>query len=592
MSENSTNIPSTVTMNELRQIAQHWAEVDPDPQTKQATLELLSQEGEDVERLIQERFSERLSFGTAGLRGPVTFGPNAMNCALVRRVSLALGLHLKTQEHSSTTQRIVIGFDARHGSTQFAHESARALGGLGFEIHLATTEAPTPLLAHAVNDLKAIAGIMVTASHNPPQDNGFKVYWGNGAQIIPPHDQLISEGIEVVGDGTRYPRPTLDELRQSERLFDLCPTQGEHYEQALISTRLGTPQLAKDLKITYTAMHGVGTAWFERIMRAAGYQDLSFVEEQIKPDPDFPTVKFPNPEEPGALDLGLAHAQAQEADLLLAHDPDADRLAVVARDTQGHYRAFTGDQLGALIAHELFEVLSSQGETLGSKHLVATTIVSSSLLGVMAQANGVQHAETLTGFKWIANAALEHEAQGGQFLFGYEEAIGYSVGSLVRDKDGVSAALFVADMAARARAEDKTLWERLDEIYARYGVFVSAQVNRVRPGAAGKDEIKGWMQKLRQTHPSEIGGVQVIETTDFAQLPSPLTGDVLRYRLAGGGRVIVRPSGTEPKIKVYLEVCASLSPFTISSAQALEEARRQALTQLDTLIQAVDTLLC
>lgn len=596
MSENQANTASPLTSSErlssLRDSAQRWAASDPDPNTQRETLELLAREDREASHLLQERFGERLSFGTAGLRGPVSFGPNAMNCALVRRVSLALGLHLRAQHNGADTrQRVVIGFDARHGSTRFAEEAARALGGLGFEVHLATTVSPTPLLAHAVCDLKAVAGVMVTASHNPPQDNGFKVYWGNGAQIIPPHDKLISAQLDEVGDGSRYPRPSLDELRASGHIQDLSSAQGERYEQALLEARLGSPALARALKLTYTAMHGVGASWYERVMRAGGFEALSFVQAQREPDPDFPTVSFPNPEEPGALDLALACAEAEGAHLLLAHDPDADRLAVVARDKAGALRAFTGDQLGALIAHELFEVLPLKGEPLNAQQLVATTIVSSSLLGVMAEANGVQSQETLTGFKWIANAALAHEAEGGRFLFGYEEAIGYSVGALVRDKDGVSAALFVADMAARALAEGKTLWDRLDEVYQRYGVFVSSQVNRVRPGTAGKEEISGWMRSLREAPPQELAGLEVTERTDFAELPAPMTGDVLRYRLAGGGRVIVRPSGTEPKIKVYLEARATLTDEAEGGLSPLDEARARAHDQLHALTQAVETLL-
>lgn len=581
-------------LSALRAEARLWAESDPDQHTKALTLALVdSDEPADIARL-QERFRGRLSFGTAGLRGPVDLGPNAMSAALVRRVSLALGLHIKAQVNVPSDApdeplRVVIGYDARHGSQAFADEATRALAGLGFEVHLSPTLCPTPLLAHAVKHLGAVAGVMVTASHNPPQDNGFKVYWGNGAQIIPPHDTQISALIDEVGDGTQHPRPTFEELHKAQRLVTLSAAQGDAYERDLLATRFGTVETSADLKITYTAMHGVGCAWFERVMYAAGFEHISLVQEQVTPNPDFPTVAFPNPEEPGALDLALATAEAKGSDLILAHDPDADRLAVVARNAEGDLKPFTGDQLGALIAHELFEQRAARGLPLSTQQMVATTIVSSSLLGVMAERVGVRFVETLTGFKWIANAALEHElahqSDQGEFLFGYEEAIGYSVGSLVRDKDGVSAALFVADMAARAQAEGLTLWGRLEEIYRRYGVFVSAQVNRVCPGAEGATQIQQWMKTLREHPPTHIADLEVCRFTDLTRAPEPLTGNVLHYSLEGQARVIVRPSGTEPKIKVYLEACAS------PEGRSLDEAFASANATLERLKRAVEGLL-
>jgi len=546
--------------------ARAWADADPDPFTRAAAL-LLAEQGDEA--ALRERFGARLRFGTAGLRGPLGPGPNAMNRALVRRVSLGLGLHLRAQGHGEGA-RVAVGFDARFASPQLAEECARALGGLGFEVHLAPSYCPTPLLAFAVLRLGAVAGAMVTASHNPPQDNGFKVYWGDGAQVVPPHDDAISAAADALGDPRAYPRPELEELMAAGRVVPMSEEVGDAYERALLTRRLGAPALAAPLRVAYTAMHGVGAAWFRRLMPKAGFVDLVEVAEQVEPDPRFPTVAFPNPEEPGALDLARATAARAGAHILLAHDPDADRLAVVARDAAGAYRAFTGDQVGALVAHELFEVVGARPED-----LVATSIVSSSLVPSMARARGCACAETLTGFKWIAHAALAHQARageaGGRFLFGYEEAIGYSVGDLVRDKDGVSAALCVADMAARALAEGKTLWDRLDEVYARYGLYLSGQVSRARPGAAGQAEIAGWMRALRAAPPTSLAGRAVEEITDFARLPAPLTGDVVRLRLAGGARVLVRPSGTEPKIKLYVEVRAEVGAGGVPAAA--EEAR-------------------
>ena len=572
------------TLPELISAARAWAERDPDPFTRAAAL-LLAEQGD--EGALRERFGARLTFGTAGLRGPLGPGPNAMNRALVRRVSLGLGLHLRAQGYGEGA-RVAVGFDARFASPQLAEECARALGGLGFEVHLATGYCPTPLLAFAVLHLGAAAGAMVTASHNPPQDNGFKVYWGDGAQVVPPHDAAISAAAAALDDPRSYPRPELEELMSAGRVVMMSDDVGAAYERALLRRRLGAPAAAAPLRVAYTAMHGVGAAWFRRVMGKAGFRDVVEVKEQVEPDPRFPTVSFPNPEEPGALDIARATAERAGAHVLLAHDPDADRLAVVARDAAGAYRSFTGDQVGALIAHELFEVVGAR-----PRDLVATTIVSSSLVPAMARANGCSCAETLTGFKWIAHAALAHAAGqegagqegagqegAGRFLFGYEEAIGYSVGDLVRDKDGVSAALFVADMAARALAEGKTLWDRLDEVYSRYGLYLSGQVSRVRPGGAGKEEIAGWMRALRAAPPASLGGRAVEEITDFSVLPAPLTGDVVRLRLAGGARVIVRPSGTEPKIKLYVEVRAAVGEGGLAAAS------REAAAALDALKSA------
>ena len=564
--------------------AEAWKIIDPNPNNQVEINELIKQaQHQNDFTELEHRFSGRLHFGTAGLRGAIGAGPHRMNQVLIRWVSLGLGDYLNQVLKYSSNQKhkVVIAYDARDQSDAFAQEAAECLSSQGFDVELSKKICPTPILAFAVCQRRAVAGIMVTASHNPPQDNGFKVYWGNGAQIIPPQDHEISTAIDQVA-WARLTSPTLEQSTTTSKgqitAIDLSPKGeiGQEY-QALLGDYLSysTEQSSTNLKVVYTPMHGVGGTWFEALCHSM--QSIQFipVTEQFEPDPKFSTVSFPNPEEPGALDLAKACAAHEDADLILAHDPDADRLAVVARDQRGQLKAFTGDQVGALVAYELFNTLDLQ-----SSDMVATTIVSSSLLSVMAKRVGIQYAETLTGFKWIANRALAHQKDGGRFLFGYEEAIGYSMFGLVNDKDGLSAGCFVLNMALRAKAEGLSLWDRLAEVYQQDGLYLSSLISRVRKGSQGKKEIASWMKALR-THPlSSINGSEVAKFTDFNQAPAPLTGNVLRYHLADGSRIIVRPSGTEPKLKLYFEVCVALQ-----ANDSLEEQQLNGQKQLDELGQ-------
>jgi phosphomannomutase len=578
----------TQDLHSLIMQAQNWSRYESRPEYKLLIQDMIAQQ--DFNRL-QDHFAKRLNFGTAGLRGALGPGPNRMNSVLIRRVSLALGIYLKQQIPTMSSDAcIVIGYDARHGSWEFTQTAAQALAGLGYKIYITSEPCPTPLLAYSMVHLKAVAGIMVTASHNPPQDNGFKVYWGNGAQIIPPHDQGISACIDQVGAGDAYQDIMWSTLIESDQFAWVADEIGEAYLQAQLSARISSGY-EDQLKVTYTAMHGVGYKWYEKVMRAAGYQHLSIVAEQVHPDPDFPTVSFPNPEEKGALDLAKVVAQRNQAHVLLAHDPDADRLAVVAPNTDGDYRIFTGDQVGALMAHEIFERLGKTStqlpigiNPLSANDMMASSLVSSRLLSQMAQVQGIQYAETLTGFKWIANRALSHTDLGGRFLLGYEEAIGYSVYGIVHDKDGVSAALFMADMAARALSEGKTLWDRLDEVYQRYGLALSTQRSRVKPGLEGAQQIQAWMHKLQTQAPSNIAGITVEQFDDLNQFDPPLQGNVLRFMLADQSRIIARPSGTEPKIKFYYEVNEALR----DEVHAVAAAEDRANIRLQSLIEGFE----
>ncbi|WP_248966355.1 phospho-sugar mutase [Sphaerisporangium perillae] len=512
-------------MSDLVRRAEEWLAQDPDPETR-AELRRILDEGDTA--ALQDRFGAKLEFGTAGLRGELGAGPNRMNRVTVMRAAAGLAGRLGPGKH------VVIGYDARHNSDVFARDSAAVLNGAGLRVSLMGHHWPTPVLAFAVRHLGADAGVMVTASHNPPRDNGYKVYWGDGAQIVPPLDVEISAAIDATGPVDRLPLG--DEW---ETLSDAAIV--EPYLAAVTALPTGD---ARDLRIVYTPMHGVGGEILVRAFAAAGFEPPAEVEAQFAPDPDFPTVAFPNPEEPGAMDLALQLAEKAGADLVIANDPDADRCAVGVPTPDGGYRMLTGDEVGGLLGEYIIE------HTTAPDRLVAESIVSSSLLGKIAEAHGVRHAETLTGFKWIVKA-------GEGLVYGYEEALGYSVGSdlglPVRDKDGIGAALTIAGMAARAKRDGgRSLLDLLDEQAVTYGLHATSQLAfRVKDLSL----ITAAMGRLRSHPPQALGGRAVLSVDDLSTgvggLP-PTEG--LRYRLDGGARVVVRPSGTEPKLKCYLEV--------------------------------------
>ncbi|MFI9842938.1 phospho-sugar mutase [Nonomuraea sp. NPDC051941] len=521
--------------------AREWLAQDPDPETRDELSRLL--DGGDLEAL-RDRFGAKLEFGTAGLRGELGAGPNRMNRVTVMRAAAGLARVLGPGKH------VVVGYDARHKSDVFARDTAAVLTGAGLHASLLPGPLPTPVLAFAVRHLDADAGVTVTASHNPPRDNGYKVYWGDGSQIVPPVDGEISAAIDAVGRVDRLP------LNGPGTLTELGEGIVDDYLAAVTALPLGE---ARDLRVAYTPLHGVGAATLTGAFLAAGFETPVAVEEQRDPDPDFPTVSFPNPEEPGAMDLAIALAAKLDADLVLANDPDADRCAVGVPLPDGTCRMLTGDEVGGLLAEHVIT------QTVGDR-MVATTIVSSTLLGKIARAHGVRYGETLTGFKWIIKA-------GPGLVFGYEEAIGYSVGSdaglPVRDKDGIGAALTVAAVAAAAKRSGRTLLDLLDDQARRYGLHATSQLSfRV----SDLSLIADAMTRLRAHPPTALGGRAVTRTDDLAKGDGGLPPtDGLRYLLSGDGRVVVRPSGTEPKLKCYLEVVV---PVTGEVAQAREQAAR------------------
>ncbi len=531
--------------------ARAWAAADPDATTR-AELEAIVREveaGGDPTDLA-DRFDGTLEFGTAGLRGALGAGPNRMNRAVVLRAAAGLAAYLPSRG------AVVVGYDARHLSDTFAEDTAAVMSGAGLDVWLLPRPLPTPVLAYAVRELGCVAGVMVTASHNPPQDNGYKVYLGDGSQIVSPADAEIAARIAEVGDLASVPRGTGWKVLGEDLL--------DRYLDTVAGLAEDGP---RDLDVVYTPLHGVGGTAVAQVLETAGFEPAQVVPEQEEPDPDFSTVAFPNPEEPGAMDLALALAQERGADLVVANDPDADRCAAAVPTATG-WRMLRGDEVGALLATHLLR----RGRT----GVLATTIVSSTLLSKIAAAAGQPYEETLTGFKWIGRVE--------GLAFGYEEALGYCCDpEHVKDKDGVSALLLLCELAASLKAEGRTLLDLLDDLAREHGLHATDQVS-VR--VSDLSLISDAMQRLRTSPPTSLGGLSVLGVDDLALGSDALPPtDGLRFRLDSGARVVVRPSGTEPKIKCYLEVVVPVEPASENPDQvdAVEAARISAATRLDAL---------
>ncbi|MFK0114657.1 phospho-sugar mutase [Streptomyces sp. NPDC090994] len=502
--------------------ARTWLAEDPDPETRAELARLIDKE--DVAELTA-RFCGTLQFGTAGLRGELGAGPMRMNRAVVIRAAAGLAAYLKKQGHGSEGL-VVVGYDARHKSSDFARDTAAVMTGAGLRAAVLPRPLPTPVLAFAIRHLGAVAGVEVTASHNPPRDNGYKVYLGDGSQIVPPADADIAAEIDAVGSLDGVPRPDGGWETLDDAVLDAYLARTD----AVLAP--GSPRTARTV---YTPLHGVGRETLLAAFARAGFPEPVLVAEQADPDPDFPTVAFPNPEEPGAMDLAFATARENAPDLVIANDPDADRCAVAVPDAGG-WRMLRGDEVGALLAAHLVRR--------GATGTFAESIVSSSLLARIAAAAGLPHTETLTGFKWIARAE--------GLRYGYEEALGYCVDPQgVRDKDGITAALLVTELASVLKAEGRTLLDLLDDLAVAHGLHATDQLSvRVEDLTVIADA----MRRLRERPPGVLGGLAVTRAEDLTEGTDGLPPtDGLRYTLEGA-RVIVRPSGTEPKLKCYLEV--------------------------------------
>lgn len=568
-----------------------WVADDPDEVTARHLTELLelAQRPDDgldaAERQVRDsaraeladRFRGTLEFGTAGLRGALGGGPNRMNRAVVIRAASGLVRYLtETLEQAGHTDgpRVVIGYDARHGSDVFARDTAAVVTAAGGQALLMPRTLPTPVLAFAVRHLHADAGVMVTASHNPPQDNGYKVYLGGrvvtgagqGAQIVSPYDAEIARRIAEVESVASVPRAE-----------DGWTVLGEDVLEAYLArlAALRRPAVPTDLRIVHTPLHGVGGEVAARVLRDAGFTDLHVVPEQAQPDPEFPTVAFPNPEEPGAIDLALALAETVHADLVIANDPDADRCALAVRDPRAGsdrggdtaasrgWRMLHGDEVGALLGEDVASRAAPGG-------VLASSIVSSRLLARIAADHGLEHRSTLTGFKWISRV--------DGLVLGYEEALGYCADpEAVRDKDGLSAALLLAQIAATVKAEGRTLVDLLDDLARRHGLHLTDQLSA---RFTDLEQIPATMQRVRATPPASLAGSRVVEVVDLADGVDGLPPtDGLRLLAEDGTRVIIRPSGTEPKVKCYLEVVVDVEEGR--DRDPVGHARRTARERLD-----------
>ena len=518
-----------------------WIADDPDPVTAHQLRELVTA---DNEKELAKYFSGFLQFGTAGLRGPIGPGPSCMNRAVVGRTAAGLAKYMQSRGMTS----VVIGRDARHGSEDYTQETAEIMSGAGMKVFILPRPLPTPVLAFAIGELGVDIGVMVTASHNPPQDNGYKVYVGpnadgieyRGSQIISPTDGLISKEIDLVTSLAGEKRGN------SWTILDETIIEKYIHKSAKLATSPG------DLKIVYTAMHGVGTETIQRVFHSAGFASLILVDAQAQPDPDFPTVAFPNPEEPGAIDLALETARNFDADLVIANDPDADRCAAAVKDPLTGWRMLRGDELGALL-----------GEYIARKNpsgVFANSIVSSSILKKIAEHYKIEYRQTLTGFKWLAKIP--------QLAFGYEEALGYCVDSeSVNDKDGISAALLLAQLATDLSLEGMTLLDLLDEIWIRHGFHATEQIS-LRVSDLSK--IQAMLSALRATPPSSIAGKSIRQIDDLMKPADDLPPtDGIRIWLEENIRIIIRPSGTEAKVKCYVEVITHGDDAKIRAAETI-----------------------
>jgi phosphomannomutase len=577
-------------LDELVTAAQSWAAEDPDPATAAELRALLtSAAGAGAAAVaaaeeLEDRFTGTLEFGTAGLRAALGAGPRRMNRVVVRRTAAGIASFLQDTSGDRYTPSAVIGYDARHNSHAFALETAAVFSAAGIETFLLPCTLPTPVLAYAVRALDTDAGVMVTASHNPAADNGYKVYLGGrtvkgpgkGAQIVAPYDAEIASRINYA-----VPLKSIDTA--PEGWTDVSESIVADYINAVdrLVARDRFPE--RDLKIVLTSLHGVGGETMKSVLRDAGFRKVIPVAAQAEPDPDFPTVAFPNPEEPGALDLALETAVEHDADLVIANDPDADRVAVAAKNpADGQWRMLRGDEVGALLGGHLTRRIASghwkvRGEKTRSGVVFANSIVSSRLLARIAEAAGFAHVETLTGFKWISRVP--------HLTFGYEEALGYCVApGMVRDKDGISAGLLVAEMAAALKATGRTLFDELDDLAVQHGLHLTDQLS-VRVSDLGL--LGSMMAQLRVEPPVSFAGSPVEKAVDLSQGSADLPPtDGLLYLTRDNTRVIIRPSGTEPKLKCYLEVIVP-----VESAADLPAAREAGRAQLDAVLADVNAAL-
>ncbi len=588
-------------MSDLFTRAQQWIDADPDPSTRSTLQHVLKKAQKNAHHLDELRFHMEppLTFGTAGLRGTMGPGPAQMNRLTVRLTTFAICTVALEKVPDAKSRGICVGFDGRHLSSTFATDVEEIAQQLGFNIHRFPEPVPTPLLAFACRELNTALGAMITASHNPRQYNGYKVYADNGAQIVPPWDTAIEQLFSTLAPLTvqlpmanprANPRanPSTRTNATTPTVTDVPPSLVDTYMDHA-SKWMHHPEEHETLSVAYSAMHGVGQPYVKALFQRLGFQPLHVVHGQATPDPDFPSVRSPNPESPDSLTELLAVATREQADIALANDPDADRLAVVVRH-DGQWTPLTGNEIGGLLADHLLEHHNISTARAGNHPvpLVISTIVSTPWLGAIARAHGARWEQTLTGFKWIANRALERQANHNErFVFGFEEAIGFTAGLQTRDKDGVLTAALVADLASHCKAERKTLLDRRNELFQRDGVHLSTQHVVEVTGANAQQELARMMEHLRNHPPTHIADQEILHTEDYQSPRNPsftLPANILVWNLQSQQRVIIRPSGTEPKLKIYLDIASQPSddiPSTLKDTQTrLSQLKEAAIKDL------------
>lgn len=553
-------------MTDLIDRARRWIASDPDPATR-TELESVIDSG-DIDGL-SSRLDTALQFGTAGIRGEVGAGPGRMNRAVVIRTTYGVARYLHEHEEGSQPGRVVVGFDARPDSHEFAEDAAGVLAAAGISVLYFPKVTPTPLVAYAAKHLSASAAVVVTASHNPPADNGYKVYGPNATQIVSPIDIEIQEAIAEAPGASEIDRIEGVFAGSSAIVYPIDESILDCYWEEVAATR--SRKTGSALKVVYTPLHGVGRDVVLELMQRAGHTGVVAVPEQAEPDGSFPTVAFPNPEEPGALDLALHLARAESADLILANDPDADRLAAVVPNAGG-WRPLSGNEIGALLGDYMLRNDPGPDEC-----IVVSSIVSSPMLAAIAASYGARHEQTLTGFKWIVRAGLALEAAtGGRFIFGYEEALGYTIGSAVRDKDGISAALLFTDLAADLEDSGGAVIDYLHDLWRAHGLWVSGQTSITRAGPDGLESLRDAVDRLGDDPPEDLDGIPLAAVTDYrkggSERPDWLGEQALiELNIGEMGRLLVRPSGTEPKLKIYVDLREDPGDDLDSQHMALEE---------------------
>ena len=541
----------------------------------------------DNEEEIKDRFYKELEFGTAGLRGVIGAGTNRMNKYTVGRATQGLANFINKMKIENPS--VVISYDSRHMSKEFSEIAALVLNANGIKVNLFDNLRPVPELSFSVRYLHATAGIMITASHNPPEYNGYKVYWSDGAQIVPPIDKGIIDEVLAIEDFSLIKTINKNEAIESGLLNYVGEEIDDAFINALKSSCLN-PEIikkeAKNVKIVYTPLHGAGNLLVQRILKELGFENVYVVPEQEKPDGDFPTVSYPNPEDPKAFELALKLAKEVDADVVLATDPDADRLGVFSKMNNGEYVSYTGNMSALLICEYELSQKKEKG-ILPNNGAIITTVVSSELTKAIAENYGAKVFETLTGFKWIGEKIRKFEEENSyKYLFGFEESYGCLIAPHARDKDGISAVMALCEATAFYKNKGWSLWEQMIKIYEKYGYYREGQVSIVLKGADGAEEIKNKMAKMRSNPPTELAGLNVLEVRDYQEhvikkangevsetdLP---TSNVLYYELSNNSWCCVRPSGTEPKIKFYMGVKGSTMQDAENQLAVLSEAMKK-----------------